>query len=156
MQITSILRAAACAAAVAMPGAALADWQPDGPITLQVGFGAGGSTDTLARAIAAKMEENTGWNVIVENRPGGGGIAMFSTLVNAEADGQLIGMGVTIPTLINLAERGDTLPIAADVIPVPRFGLPWIVDLSQVGPRGPGIPSRFNMSAILLEDIPSR
>ncbi|NSY40384.1 tripartite tricarboxylate transporter substrate binding protein [Leisingera sp. ANG59] len=114
MKIINTLKAAVCAAAVALPGAALADWQPDGPITLQVGFGAGGSTDTLARAVAAEMEENTGWDVVVENKPGGGGIAMFSQLVNARPDGLTMGMGVTIPTLINLAERGETLPFKAD------------------------------------------
>ncbi len=114
MKITRILKATACAIAVAMPGAALADWQPDGPITLQVGFGAGGSTDTLARAVAAEMEDATGWDVIVENKPGGGGIAMFSQLVGKRPDGRTLGMGVTIPTLINLAERGETLPFKAD------------------------------------------
>ena len=114
MKLTGYLKAAACVVATTLPGVALADWQPDGPITLQVGFGAGGSTDTLARAIAAEMEESTGWDVIVENKPGGGGIAMFSQLVGAQPDGMTMGMGVTIPTLINLAERGDTLPFKAD------------------------------------------
>ena len=91
-----------------------ADWEPDGPITLQVGFGSGGSTDSLARGIAASMEENTGWDVIVENKPGGGGVAMFSSLVRKKPDGRIIGMGVTVPTLMNLALRGDKLPFKID------------------------------------------
>jgi tripartite-type tricarboxylate transporter receptor subunit TctC len=99
---------------MAFATAASAEWAPDGPITLQVGFGSGGSTDTLGRAIAAAMEENTGWDVVVENKPGGGGVAMFSSLVRAKPDGLKLGMGVTIPTLLNLAERGDTLPFQAD------------------------------------------
>lgn len=114
MKFTKILKAATCAAVIAMPGLALAEWQPDGPVTLQVGFGAGGGTDTLARAIATQMEEDTGWKVIVQNKPGGGGVAMFSSLVFDKADGRTIGMGVTIPTLINLAERGSTLPFSTD------------------------------------------
>lgn len=114
MKLTHILKVATCAAVMTIPGMALADWTPNGPVTLEVGFGAGGSTDTLARAIATQMEENTGWNVIVKNKPGGGGIAMFSSLVYQKADGRTIGMGVTIPTLINLAERGDTLPFSTD------------------------------------------
>lgn len=91
-----------------------ADWKPNGPVTLQIGFGSGGSTDTLGRAIAAEMESQTGWDVVAENKPGGGGVAMFSGLVRAKPDGQKIGMGVTIPTLMNLALRGDKLPFKAD------------------------------------------
>ncbi|WP_323035909.1 tripartite tricarboxylate transporter substrate binding protein [Pararhodobacter sp.] len=114
MTLTTLMKAAVTAAAFAMPGAALADWTPAGPITLQIGFGAGGSTDTLGRAIAAAVEENTGWDVIVENRPGGGGIAMLSTLMNEDPDGLTIGMGVTVATVMNLAMRGDQLPFTIE------------------------------------------
>lgn len=114
MQLTKILKAATCTAILTMAGSTFAQWQPNGPITLEVGFGAGGSTDTLTRAIATQMEEDTGWKVVVKNKPGGGGVAMFSSLFYGKADGQTIGMGVTIPTLINLAERGDKLPFSTD------------------------------------------
>ena len=114
MAFRNLMKAAAFTVAMALSGTAWADWQPNGPVTLQIGFGAGGSTDTLGRAIAAAMEEQTGWDVIVENKPGGAGIAMFSSLVRARPDGLKIGMGVTIPTLMNLAERGETLPFGVD------------------------------------------
>lgn len=114
MKLTTLMKTAAIATMFAIPGAALAQWAPSGPITLQIGFGAGGSTDTLGRAIAAAVEENTGWDVVVENKPGGGGVAMLSTLVNAEADGSKIGMGVTVATIMNLAMRGDKLPFKID------------------------------------------
>ena len=39
------------------------------PLKLLVGFGAGGSTDVLARLMAAQMKASLGRNVIVENRP---------------------------------------------------------------------------------------
>ncbi|NLU99215.1 hypothetical protein B6N13_14110 [Marinomonas sp. UCMA 3892] len=68
MKLTNILKVATCAAVMTMPAFALADWQPNGSITLEVGFGADGSTDTLARAIATQVEEDTGWNVIVNRR----------------------------------------------------------------------------------------
>lgn len=102
------------AAALTVTSGAFAEWKPSGPITVEVGFGAGGSTDTLGRAIATSMEEATGWDVIVKNKPGGGGIAMFSTLVKEKPDGLTIGMGVTVPTLMNLAKRGDKLPFKID------------------------------------------
>jgi tripartite-type tricarboxylate transporter receptor subunit TctC len=109
-----IVLAAIAATGLHVAPAGAADWTPAGPITLQIGFGAGGSTDTIGRVIAASMEQDTGWDVIVENKPGGGGVAMFSTLSQAEPDGLTIGMGVTVPIHINLATRGDKLPFKAD------------------------------------------
>lgn len=91
-----------------------ADWSPQVPIKLEIGFGAGGSTDTLGRIVAAEVEANTGWNVVVENKPGGGGVAMLSGLMNAKPDGLTLGLAVNVPILINLAKRGDTLPFKID------------------------------------------
>ncbi|MEP1765494.1 MAG: tripartite tricarboxylate transporter substrate binding protein [Sulfitobacter sp.] len=108
------LKAALTAAALLIPGTAFAEWKPEGPVTLQIGFGAGGATDTIGRAIASAMEANTGWDVIVENKPGGGGVAMFSGLVRDDPDGLTLGMGVTMATLMNLATRGDKLPFKID------------------------------------------
>lgn len=95
--------------ALASPLAAQ-DWQPDGPLTLQIGFGAGGSTDTMGRVLANAMEEATGWNIVVENKPGAGGVAMFTGLSQMPPRGQVIGMGVSIPVLVQLVQRGDQLP----------------------------------------------
>jgi tripartite-type tricarboxylate transporter receptor subunit TctC len=86
------------------------DWSPNGSIKLQIGFGAGGSTDIMGRLIASQVEADTGWNVVVENKPGGGGVAMFSGLMNKKADGMTLGVGVNIPILLNLAMRGDKIP----------------------------------------------
>jgi len=91
-----------------------ADWKPPGPINLQIGFGAGGETDTIGRVVAAVMEEQTGWDVIAENKPGGGGVAMFTGIAKAPADGTIIGLGVNMPVMINLVLRGDKLPFTLD------------------------------------------
>ena len=114
MSISTTLKAAIGVAMLALPATAHAEWEPDGPITLQIGFGAGGATDTIGRALEAAIEENTDWEVIVENKPGGGGIAMFSGLVRDDPDGLTLGMGVTMATLMNLATRGDSLPFKID------------------------------------------
>lgn len=90
------------------------DWAPDGLLRLQIGFGAGGSTDTMGRVIAEVMQEQTGWNMIVENRPGGGGIAMFTGIAKSAPTGDTIGMGVNLPVLINLVMRGDAIPFTVD------------------------------------------
>jgi len=102
----------ALAAAGAFP--ALADWAPDGPITMQIGFDAGGETDTLGRIVAKEMSAATGWDVVVENKPGGGGMAMFTQIAVAEPDGQTIGLGVSMPVLVNLVTRGGEVPFDLD------------------------------------------
>lgn len=105
---------AAVAAITISSGAAMADWAPSGPLKLWIGFGAGGETDTLGRLIAKEVGDATGWNVVVENKPGGGGIAMFTQLATLPADGQTIGMGVTMPVLVNLTVRPDAIPFDLD------------------------------------------
>jgi tripartite-type tricarboxylate transporter receptor subunit TctC len=115
MKIRSLLFSIAVLGMILSPAMGLAeDWAPKGSIKLQIGFGAGGSTDTLGRIVAAKVEENTGWNVVVENKPGGGGVAMLSGLMNAKPDGSTLGLAVNVPILINLAKRGDQLPFKID------------------------------------------
>ncbi|MDZ7839757.1 MAG: tripartite tricarboxylate transporter substrate binding protein [Gammaproteobacteria bacterium] len=105
--------AAALVLAVMMVGNAAA-WEPDGPLKLQIGFGAGGETDTIGRVIARALEEQTGWQVIAENKPGGGGLAMFTGIAAMPPDGTVIGMGVNMPVMINLLLRGETLPFDLD------------------------------------------
>ncbi|MGI3169861.1 tripartite tricarboxylate transporter substrate binding protein [Pseudooceanicola sp. C21-150M6] len=105
---------AAAAATILYAGVAVADWAPSGPIKLWIGFGAGGETDTLGRLIAKEMGESTGWDFVVENKPGGGGIAMFTQLATVPADGQTLGMGVTMPVLVNLTIRPDEIPFTLD------------------------------------------
>lgn len=105
--------AASAGMALAMPAYA-AEWEPDGPLTIQIGFGAGGSTDTMGRVLGKVMEDNTGWNIVVENKPGGGGVAMFTGLSQMPPRGKTIGMGVSIPVLVQLVQRGDELPFNVD------------------------------------------
>lgn len=90
------------------------EWAPEETISFQIGFGAGGSTDIMGRLVAASLEENTGWNVVVENKPGGGGVALMSNLMRQKPDGLKVGLGVNIPILLNLALRGDKIPFKAD------------------------------------------
>ena len=90
------------------------DWKPDGPLSLQIGFGAGGETDTLGRVIGKVIKEQTGWDVVVENKPGGGGVAMFTAMSAGPSDGSVVGMTVNMPIMINLVLRGDKLPFKLD------------------------------------------
>lgn len=102
------------AATFFVAGMAQAEWAPKGTLKLQIGFAAGGSTDTIGRIVAKVMKEQTGWNVIAENKPGGGGIAMFTGIANRPADGSVIGLGVNMPILVNLVKRADQLKFTLD------------------------------------------
>ena len=90
------------------------EWQPKGTITFQVGFGAGGSTDTLTRMVASSIEKQTGWNIIVDNKPGGGGIAMLSGLKHKKPDGLTLGVAVNMPIVITMALGRTKLPFTID------------------------------------------
>jgi len=93
---------------------AFADWSPSGPINLWIGFGAGGETDTLGRLVAEEIKASTGWNIVVDNKPGGGGMAMFTQIDKMPPNGQFLGMGVTMPVLVNLTIRPDEVPFDLD------------------------------------------
>jgi tripartite-type tricarboxylate transporter receptor subunit TctC len=115
MKLKSKILALGAAALVAFSAPLAAeDWAPDGPLTIQIGFGAGGSTDTMGRVLAKVMEDNTGWDIVVENKPGGGGVAMFIGISQMPPRGKTIGMGVSIPVLVQLVQRGDQLPFDQD------------------------------------------
>ena len=63
------------------------DW-PKGPVKIIVPFPPGGSTDPVARIIQAKMIETTGWNIIVDNKPGGTGAVGSAVAAKSPPDGQ--------------------------------------------------------------------
>ena len=66
--------------------AAEAAW-PEKPITITVGFGAGGTTDVAARAVGELLSKKLGQPVVIENRPGAGGAVAATALTKAAPDG---------------------------------------------------------------------
>ncbi|TVQ36389.1 MAG: tripartite tricarboxylate transporter substrate binding protein [Spirochaetaceae bacterium] len=60
---------------------------PTREIEIYVGFAAGGGTDVLARRIAEGMEPELGVPVIIDNRPGAGGLVAVQQVVNARPNG---------------------------------------------------------------------
>ncbi|MBU69127.1 MAG: hypothetical protein CL858_27435 [Cupriavidus sp.] len=74
--------------AVLTPFAAHAAW-PDAsrPIRLVVGFPAGGGADALARAIAPALSDQLKANVIIDNRPGAGGLIATDMVAKSAPDG---------------------------------------------------------------------
>jgi tripartite-type tricarboxylate transporter receptor subunit TctC len=52
-----------------------------------VAFPAGGSADIVARFVTHAISQQTGWNFVIDNRPGAGGNIAFDAASNAEPDG---------------------------------------------------------------------
>jgi tripartite-type tricarboxylate transporter receptor subunit TctC len=65
---------------------AQAEW-PKGPIKFIVPFPPGGSTDPVARIIQAKLIELNGWNIVVDNKPGGTGVVGATVAAKSPPDG---------------------------------------------------------------------
>ena len=83
------------ALALMLTSPSLADWKPDGPIRLWIGYGAGGGTDVQGRTLAKEIEALRGWQVIPENKAGDDGTVMSAQLKDAAADGQTLGFAIT-------------------------------------------------------------
>ena len=67
---------------------------PAKSIELGVGFAAGGAMDLVARQLAQKFQDYTGDNMVVQNRPGAGGLVFNRWLLTqASTDGYAIGLG---------------------------------------------------------------
>ena len=66
---------------------ALAQDYPNRPITMLVGYGAGGSTDLAARIVAQHMEKTLGQPITIDNRTGGNGLVATNATYNAKPDG---------------------------------------------------------------------
>ncbi|PND34826.1 tripartite tricarboxylate transporter substrate binding protein [Achromobacter pulmonis] len=93
--------ALALAAAVAGGSGAQAAAYPERPIRLVVPFGAGGITDIVARQVSQGMGEALGQGVVVENRPGAGGVIAAQLAATAPADGYTIFMGTVGTQVVN-------------------------------------------------------
>lgn len=76
------------------------DFPPKKPVTLVVGFAAGGAADTAARIIAKKLAENVGQSVVVDNRAGAGGNIAHQYVANAASDGSVLLFGSVGPLTI--------------------------------------------------------
>jgi len=88
----SLLGAGACLAADDLPSGK--------PITIIIGFVAGGASDTSTRLVAKKVSENIGQPVVVENRPGAGATIATQYVANSKPDGSTLILGTIGPIAV--------------------------------------------------------
>jgi tripartite-type tricarboxylate transporter receptor subunit TctC len=96
---------------------------PSKPLRIVVPFGAGGVADLTARAVAQQLSANLGQPVVIDNRPGAGGIVAAELVAKAEPDGHTLllmsnGMAVSAGLFKSLPFNPRT-----DFAPVSLLGL---------------------------------
>ena len=100
----------------ALNPAAAQDW-PQQPIHIIVSFGAGGGADIIGRILADALAEKLGKPVIVENKPGAGGILGNELVAHAAPDGYTLGI-MTAGQIIAAVTRKDMPYDTAALTPV--------------------------------------
>ncbi len=109
----------AIGSAIASALPASAQTFPDRAVTLVVPFAAGGSTDLVARLVAANMSKTLGQQVIVENVGGAGGNLGAAQVARAEPDGYTILMGTVATHALNpLMLKAKPYDPVADFAPI--------------------------------------
>ena len=136
--------------ALATAGAAAQDY-PSKPIRIVLGFSAGSTTDILARTVGQKMNEAWGQPVVVENRPGAGGVGAGNTVATAAPDGYTLlvvsaghaasaAMFTKLPydTLRDFAGVSRIANVPSILVVSPSLGVKTVSDLVALAKSKPG------------------
>jgi tripartite-type tricarboxylate transporter receptor subunit TctC len=120
----TLLLALACAGAQAQP-------YPSKPVRVVTGSAAGGGADLTARAIAQRLTEALGAQVLVDNRSGATGMIANQLVSRAGPDGYTLLLQpssfVTISAHLNSKEGWDPLKNLAPIVQVSAYGLVLVV-----------------------------
>src|SRR4051794_34343493 len=123
----AMLAGVAMTAVCVSAGEASAQAYPDRRITFIVPYPAGGATDVSARLLANKLSEAWKQTVVVENKPGAGGIIGNDFVAKAPADGYTVLIAIT--QIIQAPSLVSKLPydVFRDLAPVTQVALSPIV-----------------------------
>ncbi len=125
-------------AAVSYTSTFAADAFPVKPVRLITAVSAGSTGDVLARLLANELSTTWGQRVIVENRPGSGGIVAAQAMLNSPADGYAIFLG-SGNSLTIAQSMYSKLPynVEKDFSPVAL-----VAEIPLIMAIGPGLPVR--------------
>lgn len=109
---------AGAAAVALLPGVVRAQAWPSRPISLVVPFAPGGGTDTFARPFAAKLSQQLGQQVVVDNRAGAGGTVGAAMVAKAKPDGYTVLLGSVHHSVAVTAYKKLAYELEKDLAPV--------------------------------------
>jgi len=139
------------AAPIGPPFAAAQDKYPSRPVKIIQTLPAGTSPDIRARIIAEQLTKMWGQQVVVENRPGGGGAIGVQAVLSAPADGYTL-LAAAASTFTILPAQKDKPPVDVnrDLAPIgitsyegmviaasPQLGINTLADLIALAKRDP-------------------
>jgi tripartite-type tricarboxylate transporter receptor subunit TctC len=116
---------------------------PSRPLKIIVPFGAGGVADLTARTVAQKLSQSLGVSVVVENKPGAGGVVASDTVAKAESDGHTLLLMSNASAVSATLFKSLPYDTVRDFAPVSTLGF---FDIAIVAPA----ESKFKSLAELL------
>jgi hypothetical protein len=121
--VTAWVRAAATVTVClgVVTGAIAQTTWPERPIRILISFPPGGSTDVIGRILQPGLEKRLGQTVIIENRPGAGGMLATAAIAKSTPDGYTLGLSgagalagnVALGEKMSYDPRKDLAPITA-------------------------------------------
>jgi len=117
MRLKLLALAVAALVPYANPASAQSNW-PTRPVTLVVGFAAGGGTDVLARIVARKVSEVLGQQIIIENVGGAGGMVGSARVAKSPPDGYSIVMGTRADAINQTLYKKPAYNFLEDLVPI--------------------------------------
>jgi tripartite-type tricarboxylate transporter receptor subunit TctC len=111
------------------------DW-PKKPIVAILAFPAGGSTDIFARSVTAPLAEALGQSIVVENKPGAGGMIGLQAASKAVADGYTIHISaLTNQSISSALFKNPPADLQKDFVPVALIGtVPHLIVINPTVP----------------------
>lgn len=118
MQRKTFIRGAVAALTLAATMHSWADTYPNRTVRLIIPFPPGGTLDTLGRALAQKLSDQTKQTFMVDNRPGGNGIIGANAVAKAAADGYTLLFSASTFTTAPMTMRSVPYGVEKDFTPV--------------------------------------
>lgn len=128
----NVLALLTTAAAVAPSLGFAADAYPTGPVTLVHQYTPGGTTDIVARLVGDDLKDIWGEPVVIDSRPGGGGIIGAEAVASAKPDGQKILLTITALSILPAMHKSLPFDVEEGFTPVAQLvTLPFAILTSK-------------------------
>lgn len=144
---------------------AMAQAWPSKPVRMIVPVGAGSAPDVIARIVGEKLAAAWGQGVVVDNRPGAGGIPGMSALARSAPDGYAIGfVPAAMGTITPLVFKNPQFNPDTDLTPAATVGISPLMlvvpaasdirSVSDLAKHAKAQPGKVNFAAPQLNSLP--